>query len=562
MKLIYKIKRFRSISNEIDFTLLSTKLNIILGINGSGKSNILDAIKWFSGNKLIDDNNIKTLKTEHHPDYNLLNLTLDDTEILFYDDLDSSEVEKIKKKLEQIGINLEKEELSRNFRRYKDSFYLDYHVSEGKLTDIAYIKNLIYSTFSELWPTGIFVEEEYEGIKYWTINEKQENVIHEITVSTRKGLTQLNRQKLILAIKELFEIESIFKMRPNIISSNNLEADNNILFEYPLLSIKENNIDPTFKKILDMIGKDTKKDLEAIIDLSTGTDSNRTTIRSLKDSFSIKSKKCFKEIFKSFSLSIIPDVLIDDQKFQIVMRGTDERHFINNQPKSQSSGYKSFLWLIIMLEVLKGWNKTKYGSSILVIDEPDKSLHILLQKELATYLKENLIKINSNAFIFFTTHSPFIIPDLNENIYIAEISKEGTTSLIPAKDINNIRNATIFPLISLYHMNKLKEELYPEIKDTNAIRVYYESLDNEEDIKKIKDYLNEVLGVKFNFELISLHSTESEQIRNIRSDSFFSFHVSEANELHEMLLKDVETCNKDIFLTKKFISSLLKDDIL
>lgn len=40
---------------------------------------------------------IKTLKTEHHPDYNLLNLTLDDTEILFYDDLDSSEVEKIKK---------------------------------------------------------------------------------------------------------------------------------------------------------------------------------------------------------------------------------------------------------------------------------------------------------------------------------------------------------------------------------------------------------------------------------------------------------------------------------
>lgn len=57
MKLIYKIKRFRSISNEIDFTLLSTKLNIILGINGSGKSNILDAIKWFSGNKLIDDNN-------------------------------------------------------------------------------------------------------------------------------------------------------------------------------------------------------------------------------------------------------------------------------------------------------------------------------------------------------------------------------------------------------------------------------------------------------------------------------------------------------------------------
>jgi len=45
MKVKYSIKRFRTIVDSQDIELDSNKINIILGVNGSGKSNILDAIR-------------------------------------------------------------------------------------------------------------------------------------------------------------------------------------------------------------------------------------------------------------------------------------------------------------------------------------------------------------------------------------------------------------------------------------------------------------------------------------------------------------------------------------
>ena len=53
MKIKYNISRFRSIIQKQEIELESEKLNIIIGTNGSGKSNILDAIRasWVIGNR-------------------------------------------------------------------------------------------------------------------------------------------------------------------------------------------------------------------------------------------------------------------------------------------------------------------------------------------------------------------------------------------------------------------------------------------------------------------------------------------------------------------------------
>lgn len=54
------------------------------------------------------------------------------------------------------------------------------------------------------------------------------------------------------------EIENIFKFKPNTLFSNDLQADNNILFEYSIQSVENmETIDPTFKKILNMFGSNT-----------------------------------------------------------------------------------------------------------------------------------------------------------------------------------------------------------------------------------------------------------------------------------------------------------------
>ncbi|WP_342254595.1 AAA family ATPase [Spiroplasma endosymbiont of Zeiraphera isertana] len=315
-----------------------------------------------------------------------------------------------------------------------------------------------------------------------------ENSKNEIKNSTKKGLTKEIKNLLCLSIDKWIEIEKIFKIRPNILFSNNLEIDNNILFEYPIQSIKNiETLDPTFKKILNMFGQDTIKNIEQIINLST-SDSNRTNIRSLKDKLARRAKKCFTNIFKNFTVNVIPEIVIDDQIFQIIIRGKENRYFSTSETIYQSSGFKAFLWLIIMLEVVKDWDKNRYGRTILLVDEPDKSLHILLQYELANYLKLNFTN-NNNVFILMTSHSPFLIPNLNENIYIADMNEEGKTTLIKAKNVNNIRNSGIFPLITLFHMEKLRDELFENIKE-DLIRIYFENQKNDDLNKKIENFIH------------------------------------------------------------------------
>ncbi|AXF95699.1 AAA family ATPase [Spiroplasma phoeniceum] len=54
MEYNFKISLFKSIAEEQELTLYTNKLNIIFGENSSGKTVLLDAIKWVLG----EDNNL------------------------------------------------------------------------------------------------------------------------------------------------------------------------------------------------------------------------------------------------------------------------------------------------------------------------------------------------------------------------------------------------------------------------------------------------------------------------------------------------------------------------
>lgn len=100
MKLKYEISRFRSIINTQVIELDSNKINVVIGTNGSGKSNFLDAIRWFSGENI---ENIKSQKTEFHPNHSIHNLYLDDPEILYDGELVEYERDTIYKLLIKKG---------------------------------------------------------------------------------------------------------------------------------------------------------------------------------------------------------------------------------------------------------------------------------------------------------------------------------------------------------------------------------------------------------------------------------------------------------------------------
>ncbi|WP_338986970.1 AAA family ATPase [Spiroplasma endosymbiont of Dasysyrphus albostriatus] len=268
-----------------------------------------------------------------------------------------------------------------------------------------------------------------------------------------------------------------------------------------------------------MLGQNTIIEIEQIIDLSISA-SNRTLIRSIKDNITRRAKESFKKIFKNFTINVIPEIIIDDQQFQIVIRADEKRHYATSVTKYQSSGFKAFLWLVIMLEVVKNWEKNKFGRVILLVDEPDKSLHIILQYELAKYLKTNFTSKNG-LFILLTSHSPFLIPNLKENIYIADMTEKGYTELTKAENINNIRNAGIFPLITLFHMEKIQKEIFST--GENQVRIYYElKMDRS---KAIEEALNEIIQNKFEYSIVPINSNERKHIFDIRINNFFSKHI-------------------------------------
>ncbi|MCL6429076.1 Chromosome partition protein Smc [Spiroplasma sp. JKS002669] len=554
MKVKYSIKRFRTIVDSQDIELDSNKINIILGVNGSGKSNILDAIRWFSGE---DIKNIESKTTEFHPYFNPSNVFLDVPEIMYTDELDEGEKKYVLESLKEIKIKLFKNDnLCRYFVQYKDLYYKNLNVTKDGLTDLGRIKEAIVSKFKNSWPIGLFIQEEENDFKYWRFATSPESAKREIK---RSKENDADKELLCKVIDVWINIENVFKTRPNILFSSNLEADNHILFEYPIFGVRNpETLNPTFRNILNMLGKTTITEIQKIIDLSSST-SNRPTIRALKNKMNQRFRDCFAQIFNNFTMDTIPEIVIDDNMFQIIINVNNNRHYASSETTYQSSGFKAFLWLIIMLEVIKFWDDTKLGRTILVVDEPDKSLHILLQYELAKYLETNF-KNQNNVFILLTSHSPFLIPNLEENIYIAEMNKNGCTSIIKANDINDIRSNGIFPLITLFHMKKLKEELSIDL-DKETIRIYYQDLNSDKN-KKIEDFVKSIISKKIKYQLIPVTDKESKHFLKLGTNEFFSVHISKVKDLKDMIVNDFFKTKKDIYLTDSFIKPILSDDIL
>jgi len=91
-----------------------------------------------------------------------------------------------------------------------------------------------------------------------------------------------------------------------------------------------------------MLGKNTITEIQKIIDLSSST-SNRPTIRALKDKISQKSRECFTQIFKNFTINTIPEIIIDDNMFQVVIKTDSNKYYGSSETTYQSSGFKAFL---------------------------------------------------------------------------------------------------------------------------------------------------------------------------------------------------------------------------
>ena len=95
-----------------------------------------------------------------------------------------------------------------------------------------------------------------------------------------------------------------------------------------------------------------------------------------------------------------------------------------------SDGFKQFLSIVFGVNIKENYN------NIIAIDEPEVHLH----PSAAMYLKEKLLELGKGNYVFYSTHSPFML-DANVSERHYKVSKEdGITSIIKLEPNTNMND--------------------------------------------------------------------------------------------------------------------------
>jgi predicted ATP-dependent endonuclease of OLD family len=93
--------------------------------------------------------------------------------------------------------------------------------------------------------------------------------------------------------------------------------------------------------------------------------------------------------------------------------------------KVRSDGFKQFVSLLLSLSIECDFNNMK--NNLILIDEPENHLH----PSGIRCLKDELLMLGKENYVFLSTHSPFLVDSLNKNRnYIVLKNKDNNTELI------------------------------------------------------------------------------------------------------------------------------------
>lgn len=426
-----KINFYKTILEELNFSLSSDKINILIGKNGVGKSNILKAIA--SNNKLEDGWEPKI--TINREKYNSRELRIE---------------------IKSMYTHWVTYSIKRNVSKTR-FISPDYIIKKArekgfKKVPIFSDKNIPYSLSSpELNIDWVVREDEIEMKRDFIESLKKETTVFKTEYIENSELLANFQYKYDFS-SDFFDAEE-----------NGESKDRNLLMIINLFESLNPDIDITnvlkdYLKQLD--DSDDSDDNEEEIDNRTA-EINKIFETSLSGLF----EKYFKDVF-DFKLSII----INKRKLSFEISHNKNYIFESKKIKESSSGIKSILYLIIRIESLIYINKKNVDSRLIILlDEPEKNLFPELQNRLIKYLGY-LLKNNDNVYIMLTTHHMSMIPMVDFSLNIISRDDEGRTvndieygacSYIDAKCDNISKNTTVYPIIkSIIDSNKKWEDFF------------------------------------------------------------------------------------------------------
>jgi predicted ATP-dependent endonuclease of OLD family len=172
--------------------------------------------------------------------------------------------------------------------------------------------------------------------------------------------------------------------------------------------------------------------------------------KNLLDKISNKVNRFIKEKWKAIPGNT--KIKLEESGNNILISVKDAKN--NFGMSSRSDGYKRFITFLLIISMQ---NKTnKLNNCLILIDSPDLEIDVPSQR----FLKKELIELGKKNYVFYSTHSPYMIDNSNiERNYIVS-KKNEITSIKIADDSNDYDDAII--------LNSLGTTLFDNVNDINV----------------------------------------------------------------------------------------------
>ena len=520
-----QIKNFKSLSQNHNELILDDKMTILLGVNESGKSNIIDAI----GNVKL----LSTLPKYYKENINVSCEKEDNVELTFFFEDEEGNETIITYKHDyypQISGNLIKRfntnDLIKDFINFVDQMSNGYYSTEfSKCVDILQHKDILFTNYRNIFT------EAYK-------------------VVSGKFLLGYSLEDL------LEEIEKIYGELPIIVSM--------------ALDFKELKGIYTFKEILDAktnsfisrfldLCKISKTDIENLPELSESK--FETQRRALVEKIRKSAIEPFTQYYNHEDLHIEIDITKNALK---IFGVTDEKYVVIDQ---RSQGLKWYFMFYVFMRS----NSIKLDENFLFLfDEPGIYLHINAQKELLKFLRE---LCESNSQVIFSTHLPFMIENDNLNNLRAIIKNEkGDTQIynnifsnaIPVLGKNNtlapVFKSIGFDLSNSVYGDGLLNVLVEGITDKIILDAMNKVLYNKKvnfipcgGASNLKNVLSLMVG--FNYDFIIFFDADKPGIKEAENISK-NFSIAVKDKVFFINGSSIENPERDDFTIEKNISDL------
>jgi len=396
------IENFKSIK-KIEFDIKKygdSYTTMFLGINESGKSNILQAISFLN-------------PPEDEFDYNIVHNQKDEKnnpiDLWFYLNFESKKTyfDEIKKKIENGNIlDFKIDNIVKNVYMEKEgnNFEEDIEFEIKELT-----KNLFIKKISK----NETVNGQVKAINSFEISKKndEEKTYEELT----EELFRKYFEDIIIKIIRKYEPAVSF-WKP---------SDKYLISDVDLNEFKEDvNSNIPLKHIFALSGFKTEEAIKEEIDKISDDSLRRKLMSSLSEEVTNYVKKIWKHKIKI-------DIEINDSGKCVVSikdEGAKNKHNFHKM-SVRSEGFKQFMSLILSLSIET--KKLGKRNKLILIDEPEMHLHPSGIRD----LREELLKIGKNNYLFVSTHSPFLVDrkDKERNIII----KKNNAALTEKKEIKS-----------------------------------------------------------------------------------------------------------------------------